>query len=144
MRPLRQRLSCQHGQALVSGLTLLAGVLIPLLFVVPLFARLEQSRLTTEQAARDAVRAAVQATSPISAQDAAQQALARAQKQTATPLELTLDGQLSRGRLLHVTVTGHVALADLPLFGRLGMVTVRGDASAPVDRYRSLFPSGTP
>lgn len=140
----RPRLRCERGQALISGLTLLAGVLIPLLFVVPLFARLEQGRLAAEQSARDAVRAAVQAPAPDSAQAAAQQALARAQEHTVTPLELRLNGQFTRGTLLHATVTAHVPLATLPLFGRLGTVDVHGDASAPVDRYRSLLPSGTP
>lgn len=137
-------LARQDGQALVSGLMLLAGVLIPLLFLVPLFARIEQGRLATEQAARDAVRAATQATDPISAQQAAQDALDRAQVQTQARLELDLEGAFARDSLLHATVRGRVALAALPLFGNFGTITVRGDASAPIDRYRSLKPPTTP
>lgn len=140
----RHRLGSEQGQALISGLTLLAGVMIPLLFVVPLFARLEQGRLAAEQAARDAVRAAVQAPAASGAQTAAQEAVARAQQQTATPLELRLDGQFTRGTLIHARVTAHIALATLPLFGHLRTVAVHGDASAPIDRYRSLLTPGAP
>ena len=53
MRRLLFRLRSERGQALISGLILLAGVLIPLLFLVPLFARVEQGRLAAEQPARD-------------------------------------------------------------------------------------------
>ena len=48
MRRVFLRLRAESGQALISGLLLLAGVLIPLLFLVPLFARVEQGRLATE------------------------------------------------------------------------------------------------
>jgi hypothetical protein len=61
---VRRRLRDEKGQGLISALILLAGVLVPLLFLVPLFARLEQGRLAAEQAARDAVRAAVEAPNP--------------------------------------------------------------------------------
>jgi hypothetical protein len=141
---LRSRLCCERGQGLVSGLLLLAGVLLPLLFLVPLFARLEQGRLAAEQAARDAVRAAVQAPTPDAAQAAAQTALARAQGQTGTPLELSLSGTFARGALLHARARAEVPLASLPLVGRFGTITVHGDASAPVDRYRSLLTPAAP
>ncbi len=49
---VRRRLRDERGQGLISALILLAGVLLPLLFLVPLFARLEQGRLAAEQAAR--------------------------------------------------------------------------------------------
>ena len=76
----------EDGQALVSALILLAGVLIPLLFLVPLFARVEQGRLAAEQAARDAVRSAVQAPSASAAQVAATAAIDRAQTPTGQTL----------------------------------------------------------
>ena len=133
----------ESGQALISGLILLAGVLIPLLFLVPLFARVEQGRLATEQAARDAVRAAVQSPSAMAAETAAQQAVARTRTQTGEPLQLTLDGEFGRGSVLRARVRSEVDLARIPLFGAIGTVEVSGDAAAPVDRYRSLLTSGT-
>jgi hypothetical protein len=139
MRGLCRRLRCETGQALVSGLILLAGVLIPLLFLVPLFARVEQGRLAAEQAARDAVRSAVQAPSATAAAAAADAAVKRAQEQTGQPLELMLEGEFGRGSVLRAVVRGEVDLARLPLFGAIGTVEVSGDAAAPVDRYRSLL-----
>lgn len=144
MRRLISQVRAESGQALISGLMLLAGVLIPLLFLVPLFARVEQGRLAAEQAARDAVRAAVQSPSATAAEDAAQQAVARARTQTGEPLQLTLEGEFGRGSVLRARVRSEVALASIPLFGAIGTVEVSGDAAAPVDRYRSLLTSPTP
>jgi hypothetical protein len=125
---------------MVSALLLLVGVLLPLLFLVPLFARIEQGRLAAAQAARDAVRAAVEAPSPEQAQQAATQALDREQTQTSMPLQLQLEGEFGRGNVLRATATAEVALASLPFFGGVGTVTVHSEATAPVDRYRSLLP----
>jgi hypothetical protein len=132
------RLRCDRGQGLISSLLLLAGVLIPLLFLVPLFARLELARLAADQAARDAARSAVQAQGPAEAEAAAQAAVARARGETGVPLRLTLGGQFARGGVLRADVTVRVAIGGLPVLGSFGTVVVRGDASAPVDRYRSL------
>lgn len=144
MRRVSGRFREERGQALISGLILLAGVLLPLLFLVPLFARVEQGRLAAEQAARDAVRAAVESPSPTAAEAAARAAVARARAQTGEQLELSLDGQFARGSVLRAHVRGEVALASLPLFGSIGSVEVNGRAAAPVDRYRSLLTSPTP
>jgi hypothetical protein len=144
MTQLASRLREESGQALISGLILLAGVLIPLLFLVPLFARIEQGRLAAEQAARDAVRAAVQSPSSSAAETAAQQAVARARTQTGEPLQLTLEGEFARGNVLRARVRSEVDLASIPLFGAIGTVEVSGDAAAPVDRYRSLLTSAAP
>lgn len=144
---MRSRLRCtrsEEGQALVSGLLLLTAVLLPLLFLVPLFARVEQGRLAAEQAARDAVRAAVQAPTSTAAAAAAQSAVARAREQTGQPLELTLEGAFGRGSVLRARVRAEVDLARIPLFGPIGTVEVAGDAAAPVDRYRSLLTSPAP
>jgi hypothetical protein len=143
VRRLLSRLRSESGQALISGLILLAGVLIPVLFLVPLFARVEQGRLAAEQAARDAVRAAVQSPSPTAAEAAAEEAVARARVQTGEPL-LTLEGEFARASTLRAHVRTKVALARIPLFGSIGTVAVTGDAAAPVDRYRSLLASPTP
>lgn len=144
MRALVARTRSEAGQALISGLLLLAAVLVPLLFLVPLFARVEQGRLAAEQAARDAVRAAVQAPSSPAAEAAALAAVARAREQTGQRLELRLEGAFGRGGVLRARVRAEVDLARIPLFGRLGTVEVSGDAAAPVDRYRSLLVSPVP
>jgi hypothetical protein len=144
MRGIFLRLRAESGQALISGLLLLAGVLIPLLFLVPLFARVEQGRLAAEQAARDAVRAAVQSPSATAAEEAAQRAVARARTQTGEPLQLTLEGEFGRGTVLRARVRSEVTLASIPLFGAIGTVEVSGDAAAPVDRYRSLLGAPSP
>lgn len=139
MRRVLSRIRSESGQALISGLILLAGVLLPLLFLVPLFARVEQGRLAVEQAARDAVRAAVQAPSATAAEAAAEAAVARGREQTGEPLELTLEGEFSRGSVLRARVQAEVDLASIPLFGSIGTIQVSGDAAAPVDRFRSLL-----
>lgn len=139
MIPLARRLRRDEGQGIVSGLILLAGVLLPLMFLVPLFARIEQGKLAAAQAARDAVRAAVQAPSAGQAQDAAADALARAQSQTSIPLRLQLDGTFTRGAVLRAQTSAEVALASIPIFGALGTITVHSQAAAPIDSYRSLL-----
>ena len=141
---LRRRLRDERGQGLTSALILLAGVLLPLLFLVPLFARLEQGRLAAEQAARDAVRAAVEAPNPTAAQTAADNALTRARAQTGEPLRLELEGQFARGGVLTARVRTSVAFASLPVVGRFGTIELNGRASAPVDRYRSLLAGSSP
>ena len=141
---LRRRLRDERGQGLISALILLAGVLLPLLFLVPLFARLEQGRLAAEQAARDAVRAAVEAPNPNAAQTAADNALARARAQTGEPLRLELNGQFARGGVLTARVRTSVSFVTLPVFGRFGTIELSGRASAPVDRYRSLAFGSSP
>jgi hypothetical protein len=140
----RRRLRDERGQGLISALILLAGVLLPLLFLVPLFARLEQGRLAAEQAARDAVRAAVEAPNPNDAETAAGNALARARAQTGEPLWLELNGQFARGGVLTARVHTSVAFASLPVVGHFGTVELSGRASAPVDRYRSLLTGSSP
>lgn len=144
MSGLFSRARSESGQALISGLILVAGVLIPLMFLVPLFARLEQGRLAAEQAARDAVRAAVQSPSPTAAEAAAEAAVTRSRTQTGQPLELTLEGEFGRGSVLRARVRTDVDLASIPLFGSIGTVEVSGDAAAPVDSYRSLVGEASP
>jgi hypothetical protein len=136
MRTLRE----ESGQALVTGLLLLSGVLVPLLFVVPLFSRVESTHLAAEQAARDAVRSAVQAPSPEQATAAARQAVARAGRESGARLNVSLSGQFARGEILRARVTARVPLADIGGNLAIGSVPVTATARAPVDRYRSLMP----
>ena len=139
---LLHRLRREEGEVgLVSALLLVAGVLLPLMFIVVVFARIEQGRLAAAQAARDAVRAAVEAPTATQAQQAADAALARAQTQTRAPLRLQLEGSFARGAILHARTSAQIDLASIPFVGSIGTVTVHGAAAAPVDAYRSLTPS---
>jgi hypothetical protein len=139
MKLLYRRALSESGEGLVSGLILIAGVLLPVMFLVPLFARLEQARLVAEQTARDAVRVAVEAPDAATAQADAQSAVARAQPNSYDQIQLTLDGTFARGDLLHATTTVRVDLARVPFYGAVGTVAVHGQAAAPVDQYRSLL-----
>lgn len=135
---MNAQLRDERGEGMISALILIAGVLLPLLFVVPLFARLEQGRLIAEQTARDGVRAAVEAPSADAAQEAANAAVERGRTETNEPLQLVLNGAFVRGGTLQANTTVDVALASLPFFGSLGTIAVHGQARAPVDQYRSL------
>jgi Flp pilus assembly protein TadG len=142
---LLRKLRREEGElGLVSALLLLAGVLLPIMFIVVAFARIENGRLAVAQAARDAVRAAVQAPTPTDAQQAADQAITRAQTQTGVPLQLQLDGTFARGAVLYAQTSAQIGLASVPFIGRLGTITVHGSAAAPVDSYRSLLAGSSP
>jgi hypothetical protein len=144
MRHLTDELRDEHGEGLVSGLLLLIGVLIPLMFLVPLYARIELAQVDSQQAARDAVRSAVQAPNPSAAHAAAMAALAREQGSSRTPLTISLSGTYARGGVMSAQVTTRVPLGSLPVIGHFGTVVVHGRASAPVDRYRSILGPGAP
>lgn len=138
MTGLLRRLRCESGEGLVTGLLLIAGVLVPLMFIVPLFGRIETAHLAAQQAARDAVRSATLAPNQASARAAARSAVSAAQIQTGVPLKLTLTGRFARGNTLTARTSARVELGTLPGLGSLATITVHGRASAPIDRYRSL------
>jgi hypothetical protein len=137
MSGLLRRLRCETGEGLVTGLLLIAGVLVPLMFIVPLFGRIETAHLAAQQAARDAVRSATLAPNWARAQAAAQSSLSAARVQTGVPLKLALTGRFARGSTL--TASASVALGTVPGLGSFATITVHGRASAPIDRYRSLL-----
>jgi type II secretory pathway component PulM len=142
---IARRLSEERGEAaLISGLLLLAGVLIPLMFIVPLYARIELAQVDAQQAARDAVRSAVQAPNGTAARTAATAAVAREASGSRTPLSLTLTGTYARGEVMSARVSTSVPIGALPFLGHFGTVTVHGEARAPVDRYRSILTPGAP
>jgi hypothetical protein len=142
---LLRKLRREEGElGLVSALLLLAGVLLPIMFIVVAFARIEQGRLAAAQAARDAVRAAVEAPTATGAQQAADDAIARAEMQSGVPLQLQLDGTFARGAVVHAQTSAQIDLASLPFIGQLGTITVHGSAAAPVDAYRSLVGDNSP
>ena len=144
MTRLAPRLRSEGGEGLITGLILLAGVLVPLMFIVPLFGRIESAHLAAQQAARDAVRSATLAPNASQAHAAAQAAATLARDETGVPLRLTLAGRFARGSVLTASTSTTVALGTLPELGSFGTITVRGTASAPVDQYRSLLPEGEP
>lgn len=142
---LLRKLRREEGElGLVSALLLLAGVLLPIMFIVVAFARIENGRLAAAQAARDAVRSAVEAPTATDAQQAADDAIARAQLQTGVPMQLQLAGTFARSAVLHAETTAQIPLASVPFIGRLGTITVHGSAAAPVDTYRSLAGGSSP
>jgi hypothetical protein len=133
----------ESGEGLISGLILLAGVMLPLMFLIAIFGRLEGARLTVQQAARDAVRSAVQAPTPAQARVNAQAAIGRARGgQGGRQLRLALDGDLQPGEVMTARVSTSVAVGTIPLIGSIGTVSVSSRASAPVDRYRSVLEDG--
>jgi hypothetical protein len=142
---LPQRLHDERGEAsIVSGVLLLAGVLIPLMFLIPLYARIELAQVDSQQAARDAVRSAVQAPNASEANAAAASAVSRERAADGMPLSLSLTGTFSRGEVMSAQVTVHVPIGSLPLLGHFGTITLHGRASAPVDQYRSLLEGSPP
>lgn len=133
----------ESGEGLISGLILLAGVMLPLMFLIAIFGQLEAARLAAQQAARDAVRSAVQAPTPGQVRANAQAAVRRARGgQGAKQLQLALDGDLQPGEVMTARVSTSVAVGTIPLIGTIGTVTVSARASAPVDRYRSVLEDG--
>ena len=138
------RLRCdESGEGLISGLILLAGVMLPLMFLIAIFGHLEAARLAAQQAARDAVRSAVQAPTAAQARANARAAIGRAQGgQGGGQLRLALDGDLQPGEVMTARVSTSVPVGAIPLIGTIGTVSVSGRASAPVDRYRSVLSGG--
>jgi hypothetical protein len=139
MTCLLARLRSEGGEGLITGLMLTAGVLVPLMFIVVLFGRIEAAHLAAQQAARDAVRSAALAPDDAHARAAAQSAVSAARAQTRVPLNLALAGRFARGSTTTASTTATVTLGTLPGLGSFGTITVHGRASAPIDRYRSLL-----
>jgi hypothetical protein len=142
MRRRARLLRDEAGAGLISGLILLVGVMLPLMFLIAVFGRLEIARLATQQAARDAVRSAVEAPTPAQATASAQAAVDRAGGAHGARLRLALEGTFQPGEVMTADVTTRVPVGAIPLIGTFGTITVSGHASAPVDRYRSILTTG--
>jgi hypothetical protein len=140
IRRLRDRLRGERGEAaMLSGVLLVAGVLVPLIFLIALFARVESAQLAAQQAAHTAVRSAVQAPDPAAASNAANTAVARERAGSGVPLNLDLAGVYARGQVMSANVSASVPIGNLPLLGSFGTITVHATARAPVGRYRSIL-----
>jgi hypothetical protein len=144
-RALRRRLRDERGEAApLSLLLILGGLILPLMFLVALGARIELAHVDAQQAARYAVRAAVEAPDAAAADADANAAFAREQAGTSAHMIGSLTGTFVPGDVMNAQVTVAVPIGSLPFLGRIGTVVVRGQAAAPVDRYRSVLPTGAP
>ena len=63
---------------------------------------------------------------------AADEAIARAQMQSGAPLQLQLDGTFAHGTIIHAETTAQIELVSLPFIGKLGTITVHGSSGARV------------
>lgn len=140
---LRTIMGDERGDGLVDALIILIGVLIPLMFIVPLFGRIESARLAVEQASRDAVRAATLSATPQQANSAAQAAISTTGQESGTTIQGSLTGEFVRGSVLTVDAHTTIKAVALPGLVSFGTVTISGQASAPVDQYRSLLPTSS-
>ena len=52
---------------------------------------------------------------------------------------LTSPARSRVGEVMSAHVTAKIPIGALPLLGHFGTITVHADASAPVDRYRSIL-----
>lgn len=139
-----RRLRDESGTGIITGVLLVGGLLVAVLFLIPLFARVEMAQMTAEQAVRDAVRSAVEAPTADTVQAAADDALSRARAGARDPLDLTLSGDWQRGGVLRADAQATVSIGRLPGLGRIGRISLRAHARAPIDRYRSLSTSSSP
>ncbi len=141
MRHTLHKLRDESGEGLITGLIILAGILIPIMFIVPLFGRIETARLAVQQAARDGVRAATLSATAQQADSAAQTAIETTGQESSTTIQGQLTGEFTRGSVLTVDAHTSIKVVGLPGLVSFGTVTISGQASAPVDQYRSLLPT---
>jgi hypothetical protein len=143
-RALR-RLRDERGEAApISLLVILAALILPLMFLVALSVRIELAHVDAQQAARDAVRVAVQAPDAAAADADANAAFAREQAGTSVHMGGSLTGTFAPGEVMSARVTVAVPIGSVPFIGHFGTLLVHGQAAAPVDRYRSFLPAGAP
>lgn len=126
-----------RGTAVLEVLVLGVGLLVPLLYGVLSVMAVQSASYAATAAAREAARSYVTADSPrqglARARAAAWLVLADAGVSSSNPTVRCVGGCLVPGSRVDVTVRVVVAL---PLIGGPG-VTVTGQESMPVDRYRS-------
>ncbi|MBN9375417.1 MAG: pilus assembly protein [Cellulomonas sp.] len=124
-------------------LAILAPALLLLLGALVLVGRVETSSAAVEQAARAAARDASIARTPDAARATAMEAAQRelAGSSCASP-DITVDmagfdAPVGMDAAIRVQVTCTVSLADLAVPGLPGTHTITGEATSPLDRYRS-------
>ena len=118
-------------------------MLIPLIYLVALFGRIEQGRLAVSQAAAGGgPRRRRSADRRRRAGGRRAAARRRTGTDRARRSRLELGGSFERGGVLEAEVSGQIAIGQLPLLGDFGTITVQASARAPVDQYRSLAAAG--
>ena len=133
----RRRPGDDQGTALLEVLALGVGVLVPLMYAVVSVMSVHSAAYAATSAAREAARAYVTSGSPAQgsarARAATRVVLADAGVRAAGPRVRCVGGCLQPGSRVDVTVSVAVAL---PLLPGGPTVTVVGEESMPVDRYR--------
>jgi Flp pilus assembly protein TadG len=123
-----------RGQAALE-LVVMTPCLIALVLVIVAGARLVSARGDLEATAREATRAAVQA-SPASVSNIVQQVasqVATGYGMDPARLQLAADGTLTRGSTFKVVARYRVSLAPMP-----GSITLEVTRTEPVDPFRSF------
>ena len=129
-----RRLRNDRGQSAIE-LVLMTPCVIVLVLVIVAGARLVRARGDLEATAREAVRAAVQA-SPATASNVAQQVGSNAASgygMDPSRLEVVADGSVTRGGTYTVVARYNVSLAPMP-----GSMTLEVRRTEPVDPFRSF------
>lgn len=125
------------GTAVLEVLVLGVGLLVPLLYGVLSVMAVQSASFAATAAAREAARAYVGAATPAQgmarARTASRLVLGDAGVTSAGPTVRCVGGCLAPGSRVDVTVR---VVVPLPLLGGPG-ITVTGQESMPVDRYRS-------
>ena len=138
MRAIRTRAAAagDDGTAIIEVLVLGVGLFVPLLYAVLSVMAVQSASFAATSAAREAARAYGGATTPtqgaVRARAASRLVLADAGVLGAAPAVTCSARCLQPGSRIDVAVRVTVAL---PLLG-ISPVTVTGQASMPVDRYR--------
>jgi hypothetical protein len=126
-----------EGTAVIEVLVLGVGLLVPLLYAVVSVMAVQSASYAATSAAREAARAYVTAATPAlgaaRARAATRLVLADAGITGVVPKVVCVGGCLVPGSRVDVTVTVRVAL---PLVPASPTVSVVGEESMPVDRYR--------
>jgi Flp pilus assembly protein TadG len=127
----------ENGTAVLEVLVLGVGLLVPLLYGVLSVMAVQSASYAATAAAREAARTYVTSATPseglVRARTATRLVLGDAGIAGATPTVRCVGGCLVPGSRVDVTVR---VVVPLPLLGGPG-VTVTGQESMPVDRYRS-------
>ena len=136
----RRAISKDHdaGTAILEVLVLGVGLLVPLLYAVVSVMSVQSASYAATSAAREAARAYVTSATPAQGSSRARVAtrlvLADAGVAAVAPRVRCVGGCLTPGSRVDVTVSVAVAL---PLVPGAPTVTVVGQESMPVDRYRA-------
>ena len=136
-RAVAERRAGDDGTAVIEVLVLGVGLLVPLLYAVVSVMAVQSASYAATSAAREAARAYVTATTPAQgaarARTATRLVLADAGVIGVAPKVACVGGCLVPGSRVDLTVTVPVVL---PLVPGSPTVSVVGEESMPVDRYR--------